>query len=262
MSSKLPPLKEEEIEVSDLRKKTRRSFLTAGIFGLLGVISIRGLLNMEKDRGIPWLLRKLNDLTDSFWNANSRDKALVAEVKPDGKPFRVNGDVGLEAAIDESAWRLHVEDPSLDEPLQISIQEIRKLPATKMSFDFKCIEGWSQAIECRGVKLSDFMQAYQIGRSDWSEDDIEYRHPFAALTSVNGGYYVSMDANSFWHPQTLLCYEINGQALTAEHGAPLRLMSAVKYGVKNIKQIGKIAFVSSPPADYWAENGYQETLMF
>ncbi len=58
------------------------------------------------------------------------------------------------------------------------------------------------------------------------------------------------------HPQTLLCYEMNGEPLTLEHGAPLRLVTPVKYGIKNIKRIGTIRFTDKRPADFWAERGY------
>jgi DMSO/TMAO reductase YedYZ molybdopterin-dependent catalytic subunit len=58
------------------------------------------------------------------------------------------------------------------------------------------------------------------------------------------------------HPQTLLCYEMNGQPLQTQHGAPLRLVVPVKYGIKNLKRIGRIDFSDSRPKDYWAERGY------
>ena len=58
------------------------------------------------------------------------------------------------------------------------------------------------------------------------------------------------------HPQTLLAYEQNGKPLAEEHGAPLRLVIPVKYGIKNIKRIGKIEYTNERPADYWAEEGY------
>jgi DMSO/TMAO reductase YedYZ molybdopterin-dependent catalytic subunit len=30
----------------------------------------------------------------------------------------------------------------------------------------------------------------------------------------------------------------------------------VKYGIKNIKRIGRIEYTDKRPADYWAEQGY------
>jgi DMSO/TMAO reductase YedYZ molybdopterin-dependent catalytic subunit len=69
-------------------------------------------------------------------------------------------------------------------------------------------------------------------------------------------YYVGVDMPSALHPQSLLAYEMNGKPLEDRHGAPLRLVMPVKYGIKNIKRIGRIAYVNERPADYWAEQGY------
>ena len=69
-------------------------------------------------------------------------------------------------------------------------------------------------------------------------------------------YYVGLDIKSALHPQTLLAYEQNGKPLTAEHGAPLRLVIPVKYGIKSIKKIGLIRYTAKEPGDYWAEEGY------
>ena len=79
---------------------------------------------------------------------------------------------------------------------------------------------------------------------------------YISLETPDGDYYVGLDMASALHPQTLLCYEMNGQPLTSGHGAPLRLVVPVKYGIKNLKCIGKIDFSDSRPRDYWAERGY------
>ena len=68
--------------------------------------------------------------------------------------------------------------------------------------------------------------------------------------------YVGLDMASALHPQTLLCYEINGEPLSLEHGAPLRLVTPVKYGLKSIKRIGTMTFTDERPPDFWAERGY------
>jgi DMSO/TMAO reductase YedYZ molybdopterin-dependent catalytic subunit len=49
---------------------------------------------------------------------------------------------------------------------------------------------------------------------------------------------------------------MNGKPLESLHGAPLRLVIPVKYGIKNIKRIGSIEYTDTRPADYWAERGY------
>jgi DMSO/TMAO reductase YedYZ molybdopterin-dependent catalytic subunit len=58
------------------------------------------------------------------------------------------------------------------------------------------------------------------------------------------------------HPQNLLVYEMGGQPLTPGHGAPLLLAMPIKYGYKQIKQIGHIRYTDTCPNDYWANLGY------
>ena len=57
-----------------------------------------------------------------------------------------------------------------------------------------------------------------------------------------------------WTPR--LAWEMNGKPLEPLHGAPLRLVIPVKYGIKNLKRVGRIFFSSRRPPDYWAEQGY------
>ena len=76
------------------------------------------------------------------------------------------------------------------------------------------------------------------------------------MQTPDGEYYVGLDMASAMHSQTLLCSEMDGRPLEPEHGGPLRLVIPVKYGVKNLKRIGKIEFSDSRPKDYWAERGY------
>jgi DMSO/TMAO reductase YedYZ molybdopterin-dependent catalytic subunit len=79
---------------------------------------------------------------------------------------------------------------------------------------------------------------------------------YVSLVTPDHEYFVGWDIESILHPQTLLAYEMNGHPLTSEHGAPLRLVSTTKYGIKQLKRIGRIEFTDQRPRDYWAEFGY------
>jgi DMSO/TMAO reductase YedYZ molybdopterin-dependent catalytic subunit len=79
---------------------------------------------------------------------------------------------------------------------------------------------------------------------------------YVGLSTPDEMYYVGIDMPSAMHPQTLLCYEMNGQPLPLENGYPLRLIIPVKYGVKHLKRIGSLVFSNERPPDYWAEQGY------
>lgn len=248
MSKQDPPLPRKEVEEDDFKKLNRRRLLAWSLLSLGGFWGLTRLPGCEEDRGLPWPLRRGMENLDAFWKANFNPASRAPQTPPTTERPRLNGDIGMEAEI--SDWKLELSASSWDQSLYFSLEDIKKIPAVSESFEFKCIEGWSREVTCKGVRFRDFVRAQE----DLSEYD------YCQLTSVNGGYYVSMDTKSLFHPQTLLCYEMNGRELAPENGYPLRLITPLKYGVKNIKQIGRIAFMDSPPADYWAERGYGDYL--
>lgn len=132
--------------------------------------------------------------------------------------------------------------------LTLKIDDIKKLPKTEVIFNFKCIEGWSQITWWSGVKFSDFVKAYGLNE--------EAGMKYLGLSTPDEEYYVGIDMPSALHPQTILCYELNGQPLPMNQGSPLRLIIPVKYGIKSIKRIGSKYFGNERPPDYWAEQGY------
>jgi DMSO/TMAO reductase YedYZ molybdopterin-dependent catalytic subunit len=67
---------------------------------------------------------------------------------------------------------------------------------------------------------------------------------------------LSIDLATARHPQTLLGTHFDGQRLTVDHAAPLRLLVPVKLGLKNVKAITGIVYSAEEPRDYWAERGY------
>ncbi|MBA2620626.1 MAG: molybdopterin-dependent oxidoreductase [Acidobacteria bacterium] len=144
--------------------------------------------------------------------------------------------------------------------LLLTLDDIKRLPRVEMTTELKCVEGWSVVVGWAGARLSDFMNHFQPATRDGSAPDIankpENLVQYISMVTPDGGYYVGIDMPSAMHPQTLLCYEMNGAPLTLEHGAPLRLVTPTKYGIKQIKRIGRIAFTAERPADYWAERGY------
>ena len=160
---------------------------------------------------------------------------------------RVNGNAGMNANFDPLSWKLQLIRRAGD-TLHISLDEIKALPKTDIVFDFKCIEGWSQVTHWAGVKFSDFVKRYGL----IAQSGMKY----AGLITPDKGYYVGIDMSSILHPQTILCYEMNGKPLPLNQGAPLRLIIPVKYGIKHLKRIGTIFFSNTRPPDYWYERGY------
>jgi len=135
--------------------------------------------------------------------------------------------------------------------LLLPLADIVRLPKHELVTQFKCIEGWSQIIHWGGVRMADFIEAYPpVRKPDGTLP------PYIYMETPNGDYYVGYDLNVCRHPQTLLVTEMDGQPLTQIHGAPLRLHAPTKYGYKQIKRIGVIAYTDMKPDDYWTKLGY------
>ncbi len=187
-------------------------------------------------------------------NANAQSPS-TAQLEGENSKDNKGGD-GVRTQNDEQVSAQETRQPRL----LLTMDDIRRLPRVEITTELKCIEGWSAIVTWAGARFLDFAAAYQPVARNGNAPDVMNRPGdlvrYVSLATPDGGYYVGLDMASALHPQTLLCYEMNGAPLTLEHGAPLRLYIPVKYGIKSIKRIGRIAFTDARPADFWAERGY------
>jgi DMSO/TMAO reductase YedYZ molybdopterin-dependent catalytic subunit len=232
---------------------TRRTIIAFSVFVLLLVCGWLGwswLYNQPAtaDQAQP-LLRKGLEMNENMFS-------LIYSRKHQAKPYkktdavtevRVNGDAGMDGELDTATWRLKVARRPGD-TLVLTLADLKALPKTDVVFDFKCIEGWSQVTYWSGVRFSDFVEKYNLAPQTTMN--------YVGLVTPDEAYYVGNDMPSMLHPQTILCYEMNGRPLPQNQGYPLRLIIPVKYGVKHLKRIGVMYFSNDKPRDYWAERGY------
>ncbi|MHB1178688.1 MAG: molybdopterin-dependent oxidoreductase [Daejeonella sp.] len=192
--------------------------------------------------------RALNQTELAFRRVFSSNNLAQTYPKSRAAKFvRQNGVLGLKGEFKTDEWKLSVRKLS-GELINITMDEIRSLPKTELIFDFKCVEGWDQIQHWGGVRFLDFIEHYKLN----AEADTQY----VGMNTPDKKYYVGIDMESMLHPQTILAYEMNDLPLKINHGAPLRLIIPVKYGIKNLKRIGSLVFSNERPADYWAERGY------
>lgn len=226
-------------------------------FGILAMAMIGAFVVFQlvqsgpKDDEAPIVLRKSFLWNEKISNILKSNKRLSVErpIPPQGKKPRVNGGLGLIGPIDLENHQIHII--SGEKRFTLPANVFRSLPKSGYSTEFRCIEGWSEDTQYAGVKFSQFMGLYDLGK----KPDGSY-FSYVGLETPDGEYYVSVDMESMLHEQTVLAYEMNGAPLSLDNGAPLRLIIPVKYGIKSLKRIGKIFFSDTRPKDYWAERGY------
>lgn len=232
-------------EEQELKRLTRRGFLTMGVAAAAGFGAYEWLRSRPQEDGVNWPLRRILRTNESLALAYFDRARLSAEFKPSAvTKSRINGRLGLQSPIDLDAWRLKIEGAA--QPVSLTLDELKAMPRTEMITELRCIEGWRIIVHWAGVRLAEVMAQHappELTR-------------YVALETPDRGYYVGLDMESAIHPQTLLAYEMNGAPLEPLHGAPLRLAIPVKYGIKNIKRIGTLRYTNIRPADFWGERGY------
>lgn len=178
--------------------------------------------------------------------------AQLAPVYPDAdvtpfERFPINRHSEFEpSGADLAKWRLYVEG-LVSRPGAYTLAQISTLPKVVQNVRHVCIEGWDVIGTFGGVRLADLLAL--VGAD-----------PAARFVEVGclDDYYSSLDMASCLHPQSLACYEMYGQPLTAGHGAPLRLHLPVKLGYKSSKHVYSMRVTNVLRAEkgFWEDQGY------
>ncbi len=238
------PMSDEEAK-RQMSMRSRRGFLVGGLTAVAGVFGWLSISD-ETKKNLYKRAFALNERVSQFFYSPKR-LAPEFPLERVTQPARQNGYEGMAQAVDLAGWRLNVGGlMGRTDDLVLTLDDIKTLPRYEMVTEFKCIEGWSTIVHWAGVRFSDFAEKYYSG-------GLAALPPYVYLTTPDDLYYVGWDTPSILHPQTLLAYEMNGAPLTSDHGAPLRIASPTKYGIKQIKRIGRIEFTSERPRDFWAE---------
>jgi DMSO/TMAO reductase YedYZ molybdopterin-dependent catalytic subunit len=251
-----------------LRRWTRRDLLVFGTGALAALVGGTSLLPqttlqrlgiVHKKENLPkkeWLLNRALRLDDDVAEAlYSRNRLVPTYTKSQITPLKnnYNGATPDPSYIPE--WRLTLD--GLASGLSVSLN-LRQLLASfhvhEQITRLVCVEGWSAVAWWSGLRFDDLLRAYpSMSQARWARVE----------SGVNldpwgdpDPYFMSIDLNTVRHPQTLLATHFNGEPLTVDHGAPLRLLVPVKLGLKNVKAITTISYVAEKPKDYWAERGY------
>jgi DMSO/TMAO reductase YedYZ molybdopterin-dependent catalytic subunit len=250
MNSRQPEIVLPDDELKrELRRRTRRDFLIGGVAAVGAIGGYEWLRSRKRDDGLQWPERRVLDFNGKLaedYLSNSHlmptfSRSEVGWLKP-------NGDIGMDDDIDADKWQVKVTNDAGGPDINLSLNDVKTLPKTEMITRFCCIEGWSAITYWGGARFSDFTKRY-------FRPDLKLTK-FVYMATPGEDYYVGLDMKSAMHPQTLLAYEQNGQPLADEHGAPLRLVIPVKYGIKNIKRVALVQYTNDRPADYWGEEGY------
>jgi len=126
----------------------------------------------------------------------------------------------------------------VDESITVS-DELRHLSRVDQISDFHCVTTWTRrSLRWSGFRFSDFYEQIVIPRARPQRDT-----PFVIFRGQDG-YATSLPLADLLADTVLLADRLNGEPLSIEHGAPLRLVAPAHYGYKNPKHVCAVEFWS------------------
>jgi hypothetical protein len=254
MTNRHPEIVLPEPELAkELHQKSRRGFLLGGLAAVGALAGYKAVRLSQKDYEVPWPQRRVLDLNGKLWESYlDKSHTMPTYAASEIGYLKPNGDHGLDEDVDDQGnppeWDgLQLESPGAS-AVTLQLSDIQSLPRHEMITKFCCIEGWSVVQKWTGARFSDFTKKFLPPGAHLTD--------YVYMATDGEDYFVGLDAKSALHPQTILAWEQNDKPLVYEHGAPLRLIIPVKYGIKNIKRIGLIRYTNQRPRDFWYEQGY------
>jgi DMSO/TMAO reductase YedYZ molybdopterin-dependent catalytic subunit len=174
--------------------------------------------------------------------------------------FKGNGSVTVEDGFYQTQlasgfpdWKLTVGG-LVDQPLSLTLADLRALPQRTQITRHDCVEGWSAIGEWTGVPLARLLDAAKVRKE---ANFIVFR---CADTLYGNAYYESIDMVEAYHPQTIIAHALNGEALPEKNGAPLRARIERQLGYKHAKYLTGIEAVASLDGIGKGKGGFWEDL--
>ncbi len=188
-----------------------------------------------------------------------RSAVQPEQMRPNGSVVSSNSQL-IQTPPEE--WRLTVGEARLQNKkmmkrlwtTEYTMAQLREMPILEQTVEHVCVEGWSAICHWRGVHLASFIKRHKIRP--------ESRYVFFLcddlLATANGHerYSVTFDLKQAMHPQNVLAYEYNGEPLSMNHGAPIRLASPTNVGWKSAKFLRYIFFTNEDMGGFWEKQGY------
>lgn len=138
-------------------------------------------------------------------------------------------------------------------PREFTLAELRAFPVQRQITEHFCIQGWSGVAEWGGVPMRHLLDLVQ------PLPEARYAIFYTYGPGLEGGrYYDAHAIRNLRHRLTILAWEMNGQALSVAHGAPLRLRCENELGYKMVKWIEAIEFVADYKSIGGGHGGYPE----
>lgn len=165
--------------------------------------------------------------------------------------------------IDAAQWRLKI-DGLVERPTELSIADLRSLPAQRLNAFLECAGNGRTRFDppTEGTPWKDDA----VGNATWEgvslRDvlDVAGVKPETVEIVSQGGDFAKMNRGlpiaTAYDPNTLVVFEMNGEPLTPEHGAPARLLVPGWAGIASTKWLVSLTAIDRAWDGYYNVENY------
>jgi DMSO/TMAO reductase YedYZ molybdopterin-dependent catalytic subunit len=219
-----------------MEAEARETMIGRRVFLGVAALAATGVLVGSEIQG--WLERNVGPVL-------AKDPTGLLALLPVGR-FRIYSVTSDLPTRSRAAYRLHVRG-LVERETTLTFEELAAMPRTDLRRDFQCVTGWRVPdVRWAGVRLAEVL------------DRAGVRPEARAVRfgSFDGAYHESLTLAQARRHDVLVAYELDGEALSSEHGGPARLYVAPMYGYKSCKWLDTIELTHAVEPGYWEQRGY------
>jgi DMSO/TMAO reductase YedYZ molybdopterin-dependent catalytic subunit len=194
------------------------------------------------------------DLSQFFRNRSNSEKT---EIRPDGKDRLPPGQYVTKKfpvlsyeetpKFDSQSYRFRVWG-LVENPLELSWEQLQELPRISLTADFHCVTAWSRYDNIwEGIHIREILklakpkpEAHYIIAHSWT------------------GYTTNMSFKDLNEDDVLIAFNHDGHPIEPDHGGPIRLIVPKLYAYKSAKWLGGIEFMEKDQHGFWEIRGYHD----
>lgn len=174
--------------------------------------------------------------------------------------------------LDASTWKVTIGG-AVNRPRTLTLADIRALPTRSFNAAVECAGngrsylppptegnpfgyGAVSAATWTGASLRDVLGPDPFNRPAREVIFVGADHGFEKNVGAEISFERSLPVDVALHPDTILAYDMNGEPLPVEHGAPIRLLVPGWYGVASVKWLVEIRAQEKPFEGYFQKQRY------
>ena len=158
---------------------------------------------------------------------------------------------GTVPKVDLATWDFRVWG-DVENPIRLSWEELKYLPAAEVTVDIHCVTRWSRFdTSFRGVHWRDLAELVRPKPS-----------ARFVVAHAEQGYTSNLPLEALEADDALIAYEADGEPLTPDHGWPLRLMAPSRYFWKSAKWLRGLELLDHDQPGFWERYGYNNNADF